>query len=95
MEEDWYSMEWLVTERKQEVATHQMRVARVRSEGCEAKRPKPSAGEHRRRWPWVGDLTVTGAGGLVWALAAGLTLVGAPRIQKHWRRPPAPGRAAP
>lgn len=87
MEEDWYSMEWVLAERNQELAAHEVRAARLRPAGCEAQRPVPRADEDRWGWRRVGDVAATGVRGLVGTLAGGLTLVGAPRIGKHWRRP--------
>ena len=94
IEEDWYFMEWVLAERNREVAVHEVGAARVRSEGCEVTRPKPSTGEYRWRRRRLGDIGSTGAEAMAGALATGLMLVRAPRIWKHWRRPPAPRRAA-
>ncbi|MBP1776439.1 MAG: hypothetical protein H6Q86_2449 [candidate division NC10 bacterium] len=94
MEEDWYSMEWVLAERSRELAAHEIRAARVRAEGCDATRPKPSTGEYRWRRRRLGDIAATGAEAMAGALATGLMLVRAPRPRKHWRRPPAPRRAA-
>ena len=87
MEEDWYFMEWVLAERNRELAVHEARAARLRSAGCEAKPPVPRAAEDRWGRRRVGDAAATGVGGFVETLAAGLRLVGAPHIRKHWRRP--------
>ena len=89
MEEDWYSMEWVLAERSREPAAHEIRAARVRAETRDTMRPKPSAGEHRWRWRRVGDIAATGAGATAGAPATGLMLVRAPHPRKHWQRPPA------
>jgi hypothetical protein len=93
MEEDWYSMEWVLADWKQETAAHAVRAARSWSEGYEAKRPKRRPGERRCRWRGVGEITASEAGAMVWTLATGVTLVGVSHTQTHWRRPPTPRRA--
>jgi hypothetical protein len=79
--------EWVLAEGNQELAAHEVRAARLRSAGCEAKPTVPRADEDRWGRRRVGDVAATGVGVMVGTLAAGLTLVGAPRIRKHWRRP--------
>lgn len=73
MEEAWYSMEWVLAERKQALAAHAVRAARARSEKSKATRPQPCMGENRWRWQRgeaLTVLTVTAAGGLTGTLAA-------------------------
>jgi len=82
MEEDGYSMEWVLAKRKHEVAAHAVRATRLRSDGCTAGQPTPSERERRYCWQQIGDIAATAADAMGCALATGLTLAGAARIGK-------------
>jgi hypothetical protein len=86
MEEDWYSMEWVLAERKRELAARETWVSRFRSPGRDVQRLTTGTPE-KRCWRGIGGVATVGAVALLGAIAPGSKRVNGPSIAKHWRHP--------
>jgi hypothetical protein len=86
MEEDWYSMEWVLVERKRALAAREACGSHFRSPTREVQRLAPGTPEETC-WRGLRKVAEAGAVALLGAIAPALMLVKAPPITKHWRRP--------